>query len=123
VFRFYTKCPRGPYIPTSRIAKLDLDEDEKPRIDAEIEELTEDQEQDATEKSKSKWSRIEALAGSEKRIKLIAKDIVEHLEARLDAMTGKAMAVCMSRRICVDLYNAIVELRPDWHSDPYCKGY
>lgn len=111
-----------PIYYESRIAKLDLDEDEKPRIDAEIEELTEDQEQDATEKTKGKWSRIEALAGSEKRIKLIARDIVEHLEARLDAMPGKAMAVCMSRRICVDLYNAIVELRPDWHSDDDKKG-
>ena len=111
-----------PIYYESRIAKLDLDEDEKPRIDAEIEELTEEQEQDATEKAKGKWSRIEALAGSEKRIKLIARDIVEHLEARLDAMPGKAMAVCMSRRICVDLYNAIVELRPDWHSDDDKKG-
>ena len=111
-----------PIYYESRIAKLDLDEDEKPRIDAEIEELTEDQEQDATEKAKGKWSRIEALAGSEKRIHLIAEDIVKHLEARLDAMSGKAMAVCMSRRICIDLYNAIIKLRPEWHSDDDKKG-
>lgn len=111
-----------PIYYESRIARLDLDEEEKPRIDAEIEELTEDQEHDVTEKAKGKWSRIEALAGSEKRIKLIAQDIVSHLEARLDAMPGKAMAVCMSRRICVDLYNAIIELRPDWHSDDDKKG-
>jgi|AntRauTorcE11897_2_1112592.scaffolds.fasta_scaffold04726_2 type I restriction enzyme R subunit len=111
-----------PIYYESRIARLDLDEDEKPRIDAEIEELTEDQEDDVREKAKGKWSRIEALAGSEKRINLIAKDIVEHLEARLDPMPAKAMAVCMSRRICVDLYSAIVKLRPEWHSDDDKKG-
>ncbi len=68
-----------PIYYESRIAKLDLDEDEKPRIDAEIEELTEDQEQDATEKTKGKWSRIEALVGSEKRIKLHFCEIYFHL--------------------------------------------
>jgi type I restriction enzyme, R subunit len=111
-----------PIYYESRIARLELDEDEKPKIDAEIEDLTEDQETSAAEKAKSKWSRIEALVGADKRIKLIAKDLVEHLEARLAGFPGKAMAVCMSRRICVALYNEIITLRPDWHSDDDTKG-
>lgn len=111
-----------PLYYESRIAKLDLDEDEKPIIDAEIAALTEEQDEAVIEKSKGKWSRIEALAGAPKRLQLIAKDIVEHFEARIDAMPGKAMAVCMSRRICVDLYNEIIKLRPEWHSDDDKKG-
>ena len=111
-----------PIYYESRIARLELDEDEKPNIDAEIEDLTEDQEHDLTEKAKSRWSRIEALVGAEKRVKMVAKDLVEHLEARLAGFPGKAMAVCMSRRICVALYNEIIALRPDWHSDDDKKG-
>ncbi|MCV4608096.1 hypothetical protein OFB74_34870, partial [Escherichia coli] len=53
---------------------------------------------------------------------LVARDIVEHFERRLEAMDGKAMIVCMSRRICVDLYNKIVELRPDWHGEEDDEG-
>jgi len=111
-----------PIYYESRLARLNLDEDEKPKIDAEIEELTEDQEQDLTEKAKSKWSRIEALVGADKRLKLIAKDMVDHLEARIDGFPGKAMFVCMSRRICVALYDEIIALRPTWHSDDDKKG-
>ncbi|HRI76956.1 MAG TPA: type I restriction endonuclease subunit R [Alphaproteobacteria bacterium] len=111
-----------PIYYESRLARLDLDEDEKPKIDAEIEELTEDQEQDLTEKAKSKWSRVEALAGAEKRLKIIAKDMVDHLEARLAGYPGKAMFVCMSRRICVALYKEIITLRPEWHSEDDRKG-
>ena len=111
-----------PIYYESRIARLELDEEEKPNIDAEVEDLTEDQEHDLTEKAKSRWSRIEALVGAEKRVKMIAKDLVDHLEARLAGFPGKAMAVCMSRRICVALYHEIITLRPDWHSDDDKKG-
>ncbi len=111
-----------PIYYESRLARLDLDEDEKPNIDTEIEELTEDQEDRETQQALSRWSRVEALAGAEKRVKLIAKDMVDHLEARLAGYPGKAMFVCMSRRICVALYKEIIALRPDWHSDDDKKG-
>ena len=67
-------------------------------------------------RKKGKWSRVEALVGAEDRLKMVAADLVEHFESRVDAMDGKAMVVCMSRRICIGLYDAIVAIRPDWHS-------
>lgn len=106
----------------SRIAKLELPESERPKIDAEFEEITEYQEESYKEKQKSKWSRLEAIVGAEKRVKLIAKDIVEHYEKRQEAAFGKAMAVVMSRRIAVNLYNEIIKLRPEWHSDSDNEG-
>lgn len=111
-----------PIYYESRLARIELDEDEKPRIDAEIEALVEDETLTEAEKAKAKWSTVEALVGSHKRLSQIAADLVQHLEARIDAMDGKAMAVCMSRRICVDLYDEIVALRPDWHSDDDAAG-
>src|SRR5690606_35841471 len=68
------------------------------------------------ERFKKKWSTVEALVGSDKRLALVARDMVEHFEHRVAALEGKAMVVCMSRRICVKLYDEIVKLRPDWHS-------
>lgn len=111
-----------PIYYESRLARIELDEDEKPKIDAEIEALIEDETLTEAEKAKAKWSTVEALVGSRKRLQQIAADLVQHLEARVDAMDGKAMAVCMSRRICVDLYDEIVALRPDWHSDDDAAG-
>ncbi len=105
-----------------RLAKLELNEEERPRIDQEFEEVTEGEEIEKKEKLKTKWAALEAVVGAEKRIHLIAADVVNHWERRLEAMDGKAMIVCMSRRICVDLYNAIVALRPAWHSDDDAKG-
>jgi type I restriction enzyme, R subunit len=105
-----------------RLAKIELREDEKPKIDPEFDEVTEGQEQEAKEELKTKWARLEAMVGTEKRVNLIARDIVEHWERRQEAMQGKAMVVCMSRRICVDLHNAIVKLRPEWHHDDDDKG-
>lgn len=105
-----------PIFYESRLARIELPEDERPRIDAEIDELTEDEATSERERLKQKWSTVEALVGAEKRLKLIAADLVEHLENRLSALDGKAMAVTMSRRICVALYNEIVALRPEWHS-------
>jgi type I restriction enzyme R subunit len=106
-----------PIYYESRLARIELDEDEKPKIDAEVEELTEDEAQAEQEKLKARWAKVEALVGSDKRLALVAKDLVEHFEARLDALDGKGMVVCMSRRIAVALYDEIVRLRPGWHSD------
>lgn len=106
-----------PIYYEARLAKLGLKEEEKPKIDPEFEEVTEDQEETVKKKLQSKWSRLEALVGTEKRIEKVAADIVEHLEKRLEAIDGKGMIVCMSRRICVDLYNAIIKRRPDWAND------
>ena len=96
--------------------------EERPKIDPEFEEVTEGEEVTIKEKLKTKWARMEAMVGTEHRLGLIAKDIVDHFERRLDAMDGKAMIVCMSRRICVDLYDAIIKLRPQWHNEDDDKG-
>ncbi|HWG89984.1 MAG TPA: type I restriction endonuclease subunit R [Candidatus Thermoplasmatota archaeon] len=101
----------------SRLAKILLDPEETPRLDEEVDEVTEGMEAAVREKLKSRWARVEALVGAEKRVELIANDLVAHFERRLQDLDGKGMVVCMSRRICVDLYNAIVRLRPEWHSD------
>ena len=106
----------------SRLARIELPDEEKPRIDAEIEELTEDEAITEQEKIKRKWATVEALVGSEKRLAMVAADLVQHFEDRVAAMDGKAMVVCMSRRICVALYNQIIALRPDWHSDDDAAG-
>ncbi len=106
-----------------RLAKLELEEAERPRIDPEFEEVTEGEETTVRERLKTKWARMEAMVGTEKRIGLVAQDIVEHFERRLEAMDGKAMIVCMSRRICVDLYNAIIRLRPQWRHDHDDRGF
>lgn len=106
----------------SRIARLELPKSELPIIDSEYEEITEYQESTQRERLKSRWARLEALAGAEKRVKKVAKDIVEHFEQRQKASFGKAMIVAMSRRIAIDLYKQIVALRPEWHSDNDDEG-
>jgi len=111
-----------PIYYESRLARLALDEREKPKIDPDFEEATEGEEVDKKEKLKSKWAQLEAVVGSEKRVKLVARDLVDHFERRLDTMEGKAMVVCMSRRICVELYKAITALQPRWHHNDDDKG-
>jgi type I restriction enzyme, R subunit len=111
-----------PIYYESRLAKLSLKESEKPRLDPEFEEATEGEEIDRKEKLKKKWAQLEAVVGSESRLHVIAQDLVNHYEARIAAMEGKAMIVCMSRRICVDLYKELVRLRPIWHSDEDGSG-
>ncbi|MBS0225143.1 MAG: type I restriction endonuclease subunit R [Proteobacteria bacterium] len=105
-----------PIYYESRLARIELDEDEKPKIDAEVDELTEEDSEADQERFKKKWSTVEALVGSDKRLALVARDMVAHFEDRVAALSGKAMVVCMSRRICVKLYDEIIKLRPDWHS-------
>ena len=111
-----------PIYYESRLAKLALNETEKPAIDAGFEEVTEGEEVDRREKLKTKWAQLEAIVGAEKRVALVARDIVEHFEPRREAMDGKAMVVCMSRRICIDLYRELVRLRPDWRDDDDNRG-
>ena len=107
----------------SRLAQLELKAEERPKIDPEFEEATEGEEVQKKEKLKSKWVRMEAIVGSEKRIKQIAKDIVNHFEERLKTLEGKGMIVCMSRRIAIELHNEIVKLRPEWYHKDDDKGF
>lgn len=111
-----------PIYYESRLAKLTIDESERPKIDPDFEEATEGEEVERREKLKSKWAQLEAVVGAEKRLATVARDIVDHFEERLEAMHGKAMIVCMSRRICVELYREIVKLRPDWPADEDDRG-
>ena len=96
-----------PIYYRSRLAKLARDGAERPKIDPDSEEATEGEEVERKEKLKTKWAQLEAIVGAEKRLPLVAQDIVAHFEQRLEAMDGKAMIVCMSRRICVELYKII----------------
>ena len=107
----------------SRLAKLELKDEERPKIDTEFEEVTEGEEFKKKEKLKTKWARLEAIVGSEKRIKQIAKDIVNHFEERLTTLEGKGMIVCMSRRIAIDLHKEIVKLKPQWYHKDDDKGF
>ena len=111
-----------PIYYESRLAKLALDEGQRPKIDPDFEEATEGEEVERREKLKTKWAQMEAVVGSENRVEQIAEDIVVHFEQRLEALEGKAMVVCMSRRICIDLYGDLVRLRPDWHNDEDDRG-
>ena len=111
-----------PIYYESRLAKLALDEHERPNIDPEFEEATEGEEIERREKFKTKWAQLEAVVGADKRVKQIAEDIVAHFEQRLEALEGKAMVVCMSRRICIDLYRELMRLRPDWHDGDDGRG-
>jgi type I restriction enzyme R subunit len=103
-----------PIYYESRLAKLELSESERPKIDPDFEEVTEGEEVERKEGLKSKWAQLAAVVGSEKRLRLVAADLVDHFEKRLEVMDGKAMVVCMSRRIAVELYREIVALRPEW---------
>ena len=111
-----------PIYYESRLAKLDIDEIVRPTIDPEFEEATEGEEVERKEKLKTRWAQLEAIVGAEQRLALVAQDIVSHFEQRFEALDGKAMVVCMSRRICVALYRELVRLRPDWHHEDDDKG-
>ncbi len=111
-----------PIYYESRLARLALDEAERPKIDPDFEEATEGEEIERKEKLKTKWAQLEAVVGAPHRLKLIALDIVLHFERRLEAIDGKSMIVCMSRRICIDLYRELIRLRPDWHHEDDADG-
>lgn len=125
VYDIHRAIDDGATVPiyyAARLVKIDLDQDLKDVLDDEFEDATETEEQDHKEKLKSKWARLEALVGADNRIKAMAADIIAHFEDRQQAIAGKAMVVCMSRRICIDLYDAIIALRPDWHDPADDKG-
>ena len=111
-----------PIYYESRLAKLTLDEAEQPKIDPDFEEVTEGEEVERKEKLKTKWAQLEAVAGAGPRLRLIAQDIVSHFGRRIEALDGKAMIVCMSRRICIDLYHELIRLWPDWHHEDDDRG-
>ena len=111
-----------PIYYESRLAKLTLDERQRPHIDPEFDEATEGEEVERKEKLKTRWAQLEAVVGAEPRVRQIAEDIVAHFEQRREAIEGKAMVVCMSRRICVDLHRELVRLRPEWHDDDDAAG-
>ena len=111
-----------PIYYEGRLAKLALDESELPHIDQDFEEATEGEEIERKEKLKTRWAQLEAVVGAERRVRQIAEDIVAHFEQRLEVMDGKAMVVCMSRRICIDLHRELTRLRPDWHDDDDGRG-
>lgn len=111
-----------PIYYESRLAKIRLKPSERPKIDPKFDDVTEGQEEELRSKVASKWSRTEALVGTPRRLALVAKDLVGHVEAREEVERGKFMIVCMSRRICVDLYDAIYKLRPGWCDSDDAKG-
>ena len=111
-----------PIFYESRLAKVHFDEDEKVSLDEQFEELTEGEELSNRQQMRAKWTRLEAIVGNPNRLQKIAEDLVYHFEQRNAVLDGKAMIVCMSRRICVELYEAIIKIRPLWHSDDDDKG-
>lgn len=106
----------------ARLAKIGLDESERPKIDKDVAGVTETEEAHVVDKLYRKWSRLEAAVGTPRRLKLVARDIIEHFENRQFAIDGKAMIVAMSRRIAVDLYTELIALRPQWHSEDDKEG-
>ncbi len=112
-----------PIYYESRLARLELKEADVSQLDSEVDELSEDEEGDAAKVARlRRWAALEQLVGAPPRMQKVAADIVQHFENRLTAMDGKAMVVAMSRDICVHLYDAIVALRPGWHSDDPMQG-
>ena len=111
-----------PIYYENRLVKLNLDEALKPQLDSSFEEATEDEEVTRRERLKTRWAAVEAIVGTETRIKAVAKDLVDHFEGRQQGMVGKGMIVCMSRRICVEMYKELTALRPKWHSDDDKEG-
>lgn len=117
-----------PILYENRLAKLELNPDETPTLDEQVEELTEDDEESERARSHSRWAALEKVVGAEQRLKKIAADFVKHFEARQTEMSkttagpGKAMFVCMGREICVRLYDEMIALRPEWHDPDPTKG-
>ena len=111
-----------PIYYESRIAKLDLPQELKPKIDYEYDSIVEGQEETYAESQKRKWARLEAIVGTDSRIDVVVKDFIAHYDLRQQAINGKVMFVAMSRKIAVKLYSKIIEYRPEWHSDDIDKG-
>lgn len=112
-----------PILYESRLIELGIDEEARETIDREFEQLTEGEELTKKEQLKARWAQIEAIIGNTKRIERVAEDIVKHFELRRSALEGKGMIVCVTRRVAVDLYNAIINLRPEWYAEDDNKGF
>jgi type I restriction enzyme R subunit len=126
IFDLSDATKAGVVVPVyyeNRWAKIGLDSYSKEILDEEFEEVTETEEVEVKEKLKEKWSRLEAVLASESVLKKLAEDIVKHFEERDKLIEGKAIIACASRRICVELYNQIVKLRPEWHNEDDNKGF
>jgi type I restriction enzyme R subunit len=111
-----------PIYYESRLAKLDINQADIEILNDEVEDIIEDEEEQDKENTKSKWAALEKLVGSGPRMEQVGKDLVQHFETRTKTMPGKGMVVCMSREICVDMYNAIVAIKPEWHHLDTDKG-
>lgn len=111
-----------PIYYESRLARLELKEEETPHIDEQVEELTEDEEEAVKARIKSRWAALEKLVGAETRLQKVAADLIEHVADRQSSLEGKAMIVCMSRDICAQLYHEIIKLKPEWHDPDPNKG-
>lgn len=111
-----------PILYESRLAQIELKDEERHSLDQEFEQITEGEEETAKAKLRTKWAAVEAMVGTKERIALVTHNLVEHFEERLTTLDGKAMAVSMSRHLCVEMYNAVCKLRPQWHSDNDDEG-
>ncbi len=111
-----------PIYYESRLAKVNFVENEKVRLDEQFEEITEGEELSERQQLRAKWTRLETIVGNPNRVQKVAEDLVVHFEQRNAVLDGKGMIVGMSRRVCIELYNAIIKLRPSWHSDEDDKG-
>jgi type I restriction enzyme R subunit len=114
-----------PIFYEGRLVQIDLSEEARKELDDLAEELVEDEEENEQAKFKQRWAELEKIVGAQPRLEKIAADLVQHFEDRCkspELADGKAMVVGMSRNICVDLYNEIVKIRPDWHSNDHRQG-
>ena len=112
-----------PIYYEARVARITLDEDVAATLDEEFDEATEALAEDQASATARKWARVEALVGADRRLDTVVQDILTHFDARREAIDGKAMIVCMSRRICAEVYDRIIAARPDWHGDTDETGY
>jgi type I restriction enzyme R subunit len=111
-----------PIYYEGRHVKLDLPDEEKPKLDDELDDIVSEEDEETRGKIKSKWAALEAVVGTPHRIEIVAADIDRHFAQQQEVLPGKAMVVCMSRRICVEMYNALVRLHPEWDSDDDTTG-
>ncbi|MDD3397638.1 MAG: type I restriction endonuclease subunit R [Clostridia bacterium] len=103
----------------SRLAKVWLDNDILKEIDHYYDDIVSSNA--ATEEqvieSQKKLTNIELIVGDIDRLKLLANDIYNHYQGRKNFLNGKAMIVCMSRKIAYNLYKLLLEIDPKLEED------